>query len=123
MDCWFVRVWEIIISQKKILNKKIGPTIVVHGDEFRKILNLNRYSKNNRLEIGKKYSNFCKVITKQKINIIFTVVGLFHSLQSYNKRIHKNYVEIFIKSNIGQLQNMKKKSFIKKKLKMYGVLI
>lgn len=104
------------------IKKNFGPTIIIHGDEFRKIFNLNGYSKNDRFEIGKKYSNFCKVITKQKINIIFAVVGLFHSLHSYNKRIHKNYVEIFIKSNIDQLKDMKKKMFYKKKTKnVWGI--
>ena len=97
------------------IKKKFGPTIVVHGDEFRKIFNLTGYSKSERLDIGKQYSDFCKVITKQKINIIFAAVGLFHSLHEYNRKNHKNYLEIFIKSDIDQLKKMKKKNFYKKK--------
>ena len=37
-----------------------GPTIVLSGDELRKIFKLNKYDKLSRLEIGLKFSNFCK---------------------------------------------------------------
>lgn len=104
------------------IKKNFGPTIIVHGDEFRKVFKLKGYSKNERLEIGKQYSNFCKIITKQKVNVIFAVVGLFHSLHNYNRKNHKNYIEIYIKSNIDQLRKMKKKSFYKKQSKdVWGI--
>ena len=99
-----------------------GPTIMISGDTIRKIFYLRGHKKEERLRVSKSYCHFAKYITNQKINIIFAVVGLFHSLHSYNRRIHKNYVEIFINSNIDQLKNMKKKVFYKKKTKnVWGI--
>ena len=43
-----------------------GPTIVLSGDELRKIFKLNKYDKLSRLEIGLKFSNFCKKLLIKK---------------------------------------------------------
>lgn len=105
---------------KKILpeiKKKFGPTILIHGDDLRSIFKINSYEKKERLKIGKKYANFCKFIAKQKINVIFTVVGLFHDLHKYNRKIIPNYFEIFIKSDIKKLIKNKDKFFYKKQTK------
>ncbi len=99
------------------ISKKYGPTICISGDEVRKILNLNGYDKNQRLEIGKNYIFLAKLITDQKINVIFAVVGLFHKLHKINKATFKNYLEIYIKSEIKKLKMQKKKYFYRKKVK------
>ena len=97
------------------ISKKYGPTICISGDEVRKILNLNGYDKNQRLEIGKNYIFLAKLITDQKINVIFAVVGLFHKLHKINKATFKNYLEIYIKSEIKKLKCKKRNIFIEKK--------
>ena len=98
------------------ISKKYGPTICVSGDEIRKIFNLKGYDKYQRLEIGKKYTYFAKLITDQKINVIFAAVGLFHKLHNINKATFENYLEIYIKSEINKLKMQKKKNiFIEKK--------
>ena len=43
---------------------------MVSGDDIRKIFKLKGYENKERLEIAKKYSQFAKYITDQKINII-----------------------------------------------------
>ena len=97
------------------ISKKYGPTICVSGDEIRKILNLKGYDRYQRLEIGKKYIYLAKLITDQKINVIFAVVGLFHKLHKINRATFENYLEIYIKSEINKLKMKKKNIFIEKK--------
>ena len=101
---------------KNFVTKNYGPTICIHGDEIRNIFNLKSYSKRDRLKIGKMYVKLIKILIDQKINVIFSVVGLFHELQRYNRGMFKNYLEIFIKSDIKTLIKKKRKVFYQKKI-------
>ena len=100
---------------KTLLEKKFGKTLIIHGDNIRNIYNYKSYSKYERLKLGKANSSFCKLIANQKINVIFTTVGLFNALFKYNKKNLQQYVEIYIKSDIKKLIKNKKKIFYKKK--------
>jgi adenylylsulfate kinase len=60
------------------IKKKFGPTIILSGDNLRKIFKLNKYDKNYRMQVGKKYTKFLKLIISNKVNVLFSVVGLFH---------------------------------------------
>ena len=40
---------------KKDIRKNYGPTIVVNGDDLRKIFKLNKYDQISRLEYGRQY--------------------------------------------------------------------
>jgi len=91
------------------ISKYYGPTIVISGDDLRKNFDLKKYDRESRLSYGKKYTKLCKLITNQKINIIFAVVGLFDELRSWNKKNIHNYCEIFIKSPIKKIIKTKKK--------------
>jgi adenylylsulfate kinase-like enzyme len=99
----------------KDIIKKFGPTLMVSGDDIRKIFKLKGFERNQRLEITKKYSNFAKYVTDQKINIIFAVVGMFDEPRKWNKLKIKNYIEIFIKSNIKNIIKINKKKIYKKR--------
>lgn len=100
---------------KKEIEKKYGRTILIHGDDIRNIYNLKGYKKNYRIRLGKSNANLCKLITKQKINVIFTTVGLIHEIQDYYKLNVKNFIEIYIKSDIKTLLRKKKKFFYRRK--------
>ena len=100
---------------KKEIEKRYGKTLLVHGDEIRNIYNLKGYKKNYRIKLGKSNADLCKLITKQKINVIFTTVGLIHEIQNYYKLNIKNFMEIYIKSDIKTLLKNKKKIFYKRK--------
>jgi adenylylsulfate kinase-like enzyme len=102
---------------KILLNKKYGKTIIIHGDDIRNIFQIRYYSKKKRLELAKYYSNFCKLINQQGINIIFTTVGLFSEVFEYNRKNLKNYTEIFIEADLKKLKKNKAKTFYKKKTK------
>ena len=99
------------------IKNKFGPTILLSGDNLRRIFKLNRYEKNYRKQLGKKYTLLLKHITANKINILFSAVGLFHELHKYNRKHIKNYIEILIDANFEKTEKRKQKFFYKKRIK------
>ena len=106
--------------RKKIITK-YGPTLLFSGDDMRKIFKLNKYSINERFKNGIKFTNFCKFVTNQNVNIIFATVGLFNKLRIYNKKNIKNYIEIYIKADLNKIiKTGKKKLYKRHKSNLYG---
>ncbi len=97
---------------KSEIEKNFGPTLVINGDDLRRIFKLNKYNRESRLKYGKQYSKFGKFLTDQNVNVIFTVVGMFNEIRNWNKKHINNYVEIFIKANISKIKKKKKKNYI-----------
>ncbi len=85
------------------IKKKYGPTILFSGDDIRRIFNLKGYSYKERLETVMKYCKLAKSITNQNINVIFAVIGMMHTVRSWNKKNITNYVEIYIKSDLKKI--------------------
>ena len=109
LDYRTFQVAQINNSKKKIKIKKNGATVVVYGDDLRRIFRLKEYFKIERLSVDKQYVDFIKLIRNQKINIIFSVVGLFNELIIEKNKQFRNYVEIFIKTNIKKIKYKNKK--------------
>ena len=108
----------------KDIQKLYGPTIMISGDNIRKIFFLKGHTKIERLKVLKSYCQFAKYITNQNINLIFAVVGMFDEPRKWNRRNIKNYIEIYIKSNLKKIIKLNKKKFtIKKILKILLELI
>ena len=105
---------------KKILNfvvNKYGQTIIFSGDDIREIFKLEKFDKNSRLKYALSYSQLCELITKQGTNVIISTVSMYHKVRKWNKKNIKNYLEIYIESDIENLIKNKKKFFYKTKLK------
>lgn len=96
-------------SIKSEIVKNYGPTIVISGDEIRKIFNLKGYSYSERLKIVMSYCRLAKFLTNQKINVVFAVIGMMDIPRYWNKKNIKNYVEIFIKTKFKNLKIRNKK--------------
>tara|TARA_B110000008_G_scaffold47789_1_gene46322 strand:+ start:40 stop:567 length:528 start_codon:yes stop_codon:yes gene_type:complete len=99
----------------KEITKIYGPTLIISGDNIRSIFNLKGYNYRDRLEVLKKYTKFAKYITNQKINLIFAVVGLVEKTRRWNKKNIDNYVEIYIKSNLKNIEKLNRKKYLKQK--------
>ena len=100
---------------KKDITKIYGPTIMISGDDIRKIFKLKGYEYNDRVAILRKYSLFAKYITEQKINIILAVVGMIEAPRKWNRINIENYIEIYIKSSINDIIKLNKKKIYNKK--------
>jgi len=103
------------IKIKKNINKIYGPTVMISGDDIRKIFELDGYGYKDRLAVLKKYCQFAKYITEQKINVIFAVVGMIDAPRKWNRLNVDNYVEIYIKSKIKNIIKLNKKKIYHKK--------
>jgi adenylylsulfate kinase-like enzyme len=100
---------------KKDITKIYGPTIMISGDDIRKIFKLKGHEYNDRAVILRKYSLFAKYITEQKINIILAVVGMIEAPRKWNRINIENYIEIYIKSSIKDIIKLNKKKIYNKK--------
>ena len=99
---------------KNIFNnveKLYGPTLRMSGNKFREIFGLKGYTKQERLQIGFKYHEYCKKISKLGFNVLFDVVCLFEKIRKKNRKYLKNYLEIYIKADNKILFQRKQKYF------------
>ena len=110
---------------KKKIIKNYGPTLLVSGDDLRKIFGFNKYDAKTRLLLSIKFCKFAKFITDQNINLIFAVVGLMNEPRNWNRKNIDNYVEIYIRSELNKIIRLKKKKIYhsKKKQKIVGLNI
>lgn len=86
------------------LKKKSKNVLLLDGDQLRSIFRHDKYDPINRLNYGYIYSNLCKFIMKQDTNLIIAIGGLFHELQSWNKKNIPGYIEIFLDVPLDELQ-------------------
>ena len=104
------------------IKKQFGKTIRLSGDDLRILLNLNGYSKKTRKKIGFIYHDICKKISDSGINILIDVVCLFKDIRDKNRKFLRNYIEIYIESDLKKIKKRKNKSFYKNKTKnVWGV--
>ena len=102
---------------KNNISNKYGPTVIVSGDDLRKIFNYRKFSRKDRLTYALNYGKFCKCITDNKINIILSTVSMFHKVRKWNRTNISNYVEIYIQSDINKIIKQKNKFFYKRNYK------
>ena len=70
------------------IQKNYGPTVIISGNELRKILSLDGFTKNKRFEIGKKYNWFDRLVWNDKnwINYISNE-NVFTYVLKYNNEL------------------------------------
>ena len=111
-------------SGKTTLSKKIkkdienlyGPTLLISGDDIRRMFDFQKYTAEERYSLLIKYRKFAKFITNQNINLIFAVVGMTDSVRNWYKKNIPNYIEIYIKADLKKLLKLKRKKYIIKKI-------
>ena len=108
---------KTVISEKikKNISKYYGPTLLVSGDDLRKIFKFNKYTAAERNVLGKYYCKYARFITNQKINLIFAVVGMRNLTREWNRMNISNYVEVYIKTNLNKIIKANKKKIYHKK--------
>ena len=114
---------EISKKIKSSIIKKYGPTIIIQGDDLRKIFKLYDYSKEGRYNNFLKFSRFAKFITNQNINVIFTVVGMQKIQREWLKKNIVNYIEIYIETKISKIKKKSMKKTYKNNQNIVGIHI
>ena len=109
----------------KLIYKKFkqiyGPTIILQGDELRKILNFKDYSRLGRINNGLIFSDLLKKISNQGINVIISVIGMFDIIRKKNRKNLKNYIEIYIQCKISKVLKKTRKKHYKTKKNVVGI--
>lgn len=103
---------EISKKIRPYVEKLFGKTVFCDGDMLRKIFLLKDYSEKGRLSMDKMYRDFCSLIIKNNINLIFATVSMSHAARKTNRKRFKNYIEIYIKRKKLYRQKVRKKIFI-----------
>jgi adenylylsulfate kinase-like enzyme len=101
----------------KNIVKKYGPTLLFHGDDFRKIYKFNKYSASERFKFGCQNTLLIKKILNQKINVIYTAVSMSYKSQKFKRNNIDNYVEIFVKASVNEIVRLKKKKIYHNNIK------
>ena len=80
--------------------------IQLDGDELRKVLVNNAYTRKERIALGMRYSKLCKLLllNSRDTDIVISVIGLFKELHKWNRENISNYVEIFIDTPLEELK-------------------
>lgn len=116
-------------SGKTLIAKKLKAKLVknnsnyllINGDDLRSIFKLKKYDKKSRTDYAYSYGKFCKKVTDQGINIIFTAVAMFEKIRKWNRKNIKNYFEIYVKVSIKNIRKKNKKNLYKsKKINVVG---
>ena len=112
---------HIAIKIKKQLNKKKIKSILINGDDLRKIFKMNKFDRNSRLSYAKSYSLFCKKLTDQGINIIIATIAMFDEVRNWNRMNIKNYFEVYTRTPINLIKKRnKKKLYLSNKINVIG---
>lgn len=101
----------------KSINKKFGKTIILSGDQLRKLFSRNKYTKKERIKNSYIFSEFLKFLIDNKINVIYSVVCLNHKAREIYLKKLKNFVTVYIKADIHKIIKLRKKSKIYNKKK------
>lgn len=99
----------------ELLNNSIQ-NICLDGDRIRDILGLTNsfYSKQERLELGFRYSKLCKYLSDQNHVILIATVALFHEIQNWNRENLINYQEVYIDIPLSEIRERDQKSLYSK---------
>ena len=106
---------------QKEISQLYGPTLEISGNNFRKIFKFNKFTQKARREYITNYLVFARLLTDQKINLIYNLIGMYKKFRTRLKNID-NYVEIYIKADIHKIIKFKKKTtYLKYKKNIVGL--
>jgi adenylylsulfate kinase len=91
------------VFYSRLKNKK-NNTVYLDGDGLRKIFtHTTGYSPEERKKLAMQYSNLCKMLSEQGINVVIATISMFHEIRDWNRVNINNYVEIYIKVSMDVL--------------------
>jgi|TARA_Y100000294_G_scaffold176875_1_gene200569 adenylylsulfate kinase len=109
------------------VKKKFPNTLWIDGDIIRKhYQNTKKYDQKSRIEQYKKMINIAKFCYDQKLNVIISVLYFNNFIFKNNKKLFKNYFQIYLKADIKDLirrdyKKLYSKNINKKRPHLVGV--
>ena len=99
--------------------KPVAPnTVMVDGDDIRKILNRDSepadFTMEGRLKLAKQYGEICLWLDKQDINVICCTISNFEEVYNWNRQAFSKYFQVFIDVPIELLKQRDPKGLYKR---------
>jgi len=99
---------------EKIKNK--NKTILIDGDEVRKYITYDlKHSLKDRRKNSLIISNLCKFLETKGFLVICSILSIFKDHQKRNRKLYKNYFQIYIKSKLDILKKRNNKKIYSKR--------
>jgi len=92
---------SLLVKHLRVSDKTV---IYLDGDELRKVLSDNAYTREERIALGMRYSRLCQLLTSQGVDVVIAVIGLFRELHEWNRINIPNYLEIFVDTPLNELK-------------------
>ena len=85
------------------------PTILLDGDELRKVLgvadtNVNNHRRETRLLLAMKYSHLCQLLASQGFTVVIATISLFREVHKWNRENLPSYFEVYLKVPLEELR-------------------
>ena len=95
-----------LVERFRRYNKK---TILLDGDELRKIFNkktvtFNNYNKKQRINLGRIYASLSNLLANQGFIVVVATISMFNEIYSWNRENLPGYFEIFLKVPLEELK-------------------
>ena len=101
------------------LRQKSDAVVLLDGDVMRAMfaqdqMDGRHHDRDARLALALKYSQLCKMLSEQGITVVIATISLFHDVHRWNRHHLKNYLEIYLKVPIAELQRRDPKGLYQK---------
>ena len=92
------------------IKKKESNTVILDGDIFKNISKeISGYSYEDRKKRARMYSNICKILVDQGINVVICTIAMFDEIREWNRNNIEKYIEVFLDVDIEVLLKRNKK--------------
>ena len=93
----------------KLWKTESKPTVIIDGDEMRKIFKHNigddPYSIEGRKINADRISNLCLWLDKQEINVVCCILSVFKESRKWNRDNYSKYIEVYLYASENTLCN------------------
>lgn len=92
-----------------LIKQDIPNVVYLDGDGFREIFECSKHDKDSRIKVAMIRARMCNLLSKQGIVVIASTISLFQEIYENNKKIFKNYIEVYIQCDMQELINRDQK--------------
>ena len=96
------------------IRKQHKNLVLLDGDKLRLIFNSQSFNNADRLNLSYQYAQATKMLLDQGINVIISVMALFHEVHLWNRKNISNYVEVFLDVPLHELERRDPKGLYQK---------
>ena len=100
------------------LKRNKSNVVYLDGDSLRGIFGNNfGHNLNDRRKLALCYSNLCKMLTDQGIDVVCATMSLFKEVHEFNRATISRYIEVFVECDMQELIRRDQKGIYSKALR------